>query len=55
MPDILPFDRPATGGEDDITAVADVLRSGWITTGRSLGKDQWWHYLVLKRQASSVV
>jgi dTDP-4-amino-4,6-dideoxygalactose transaminase len=32
MPDFLPFDRPDIG-EDEIEAVAQVLRSGWITTG----------------------
>ena len=32
MPDILPFDRPDVGDEE-IAAVAEVLRSGWITTG----------------------
>jgi len=31
--DFLPFSRPSIT-EDDIAAVADVLRSGWITTGR---------------------
>lgn len=31
-PDFLPFSRPSIS-EDDISAVADVLRSGWITTG----------------------
>jgi len=31
-PDFLPFSRPSIG-EEDIAAVADVLRSGWITTG----------------------
>ena len=30
--DFLPFSRPSIT-EDDVTAVADVLRSGWITTG----------------------
>lgn len=30
--DFLPFSRPSIT-EDDIAAVADVLRSGWITTG----------------------
>ena len=30
--DFLPFSRPSIN-EDDIAAVADVLRSGWITTG----------------------
>jgi UDP-4-amino-4-deoxy-L-arabinose-oxoglutarate aminotransferase len=30
--DFLPFSRPSIS-EDDIAAVADVLRSGWITTG----------------------
>ena len=29
----IPFFRP-TIGEDEITAVTDVLRSGWLTTGR---------------------
>jgi dTDP-4-amino-4,6-dideoxygalactose transaminase len=32
MPDFLPFDRPDIGDEE-IDAVAEVLRSGWITTG----------------------
>ncbi|MFJ5365736.1 UDP-4-amino-4-deoxy-L-arabinose aminotransferase [Pectobacterium punjabense] len=32
MTDFLPFSRP-TMGEEEIAAVADVLRSGWITTG----------------------
>jgi dTDP-4-amino-4,6-dideoxygalactose transaminase len=31
MPDFLPFDRPDLG-QDEIDAVAEVLRSGWITT-----------------------
>lgn len=31
--DFLPFSRPAIS-EEEIGAVADVLRSGWITTGR---------------------
>jgi dTDP-4-amino-4,6-dideoxygalactose transaminase len=31
MPDFLPFDRPDVG-QDEIEAVAEVLRSGWITT-----------------------
>lgn len=31
MADFLPFDRPDTGDEE-IAAVAEVLRSGWITT-----------------------
>ncbi|MFA4985110.1 MAG: aminotransferase class I/II-fold pyridoxal phosphate-dependent enzyme [Candidatus Brocadiia bacterium] len=31
-PTILPFSRPCIG-EDEIAAVADVLRSGWITSG----------------------
>jgi UDP-4-amino-4-deoxy-L-arabinose-oxoglutarate aminotransferase len=30
--DFLPFSRPSIA-EDDITSVAEVLRSGWITTG----------------------
>lgn len=30
--DLLPFTRPAID-EDTIAAVADVLRSGWLTTG----------------------
>lgn len=30
--DFLPFSRPSIS-EEDISAVADVLRSGWITTG----------------------
>ena len=30
--DFLPFTRPAIT-EDDIQAVTDVLRSGWITNG----------------------
>ena len=30
--DFLPFSRPSIA-EEDIAAVADVLRSGWITTG----------------------
>jgi UDP-4-amino-4-deoxy-L-arabinose-oxoglutarate aminotransferase len=30
--EFLPFSRPSIS-EDDISAVADVLRSGWITTG----------------------
>lgn len=32
MQDFLPFSRPAIGDEE-IAAVTDVLRSGWITTG----------------------
>lgn len=32
QPSFLPFSRPAIG-EAEIAAVADVLRSGWITTG----------------------
>ncbi len=32
MTDFLPFDRPDVGDEE-IAAVAEVLRSGWITTG----------------------
>ncbi|GAB4536601.1 MAG: DegT/DnrJ/EryC1/StrS family aminotransferase [Anaerolineae bacterium] len=32
MPEFLPFDRPNIG-EEEIAAVAEVLRSGWITTG----------------------
>lgn len=32
MPDFLPFDRPDVGDEE-IAAVAEVLRSGWLTTG----------------------
>ncbi len=32
MSDFLPFDRPYIE-EDEIAAIADVLRSGWITTG----------------------
>jgi dTDP-4-amino-4,6-dideoxygalactose transaminase len=32
MTDSLPFDRPDVG-EEEIAAVAEVLRSGWITTG----------------------
>lgn len=32
MTDALPFDRPDIGDEE-IAAVAEVLRSGWITTG----------------------
>ena len=31
-PDFLPFSRPSIR-EADIEAVAEVLRSGWITTG----------------------
>jgi len=31
MPDFLPFDRPDVG-EEEIEAVAEVLRSGWLTT-----------------------
>jgi UDP-4-amino-4-deoxy-L-arabinose-oxoglutarate aminotransferase len=31
-PEFLPFSRPSLG-DDEISAVADVLRSGWITTG----------------------
>jgi len=31
-PDFLPFSRPSVS-EDEISSVADVLRSGWITTG----------------------
>jgi dTDP-4-amino-4,6-dideoxygalactose transaminase len=37
MPDFLPFDRPDIGDEE-ITAVAEVLRSGWITTGSKAKK-----------------
>jgi dTDP-4-amino-4,6-dideoxygalactose transaminase len=32
MTDFVPFDRPDVG-EEEIAAVAEVLRSGWITTG----------------------
>ncbi|EOS94030.1 UDP-4-amino-4-deoxy-L-arabinose aminotransferase [Erwinia tracheiphila] len=32
MSEFLPFSRPAMG-EDELAAVSDVLRSGWITTG----------------------
>jgi len=32
-PEFLPFSRPSIS-ESDIAAVADVMRSGWITTGR---------------------
>ncbi|WP_413731909.1 UDP-4-amino-4-deoxy-L-arabinose aminotransferase [Sodalis sp. RH20] len=32
MDQLLPFSRPSIG-EDEIAAVGDVLRSGWITTG----------------------
>jgi dTDP-4-amino-4,6-dideoxygalactose transaminase len=32
MPEFLPFDRPDIG-EEEIESVAEVLRSGWITTG----------------------
>ncbi len=32
MNDFLPFSRPAIGDEE-IRAVENVLRSGWITTG----------------------
>ncbi|WP_113626607.1 UDP-4-amino-4-deoxy-L-arabinose aminotransferase [Pectobacterium peruviense] len=32
MTDFLPFSRP-TMGDEEIAAVAEVLRSGWITTG----------------------
>lgn len=32
MTDFLPFSRPAMGAEE-LAAVAEVLRSGWITTG----------------------
>ncbi|EEG83537.1 putative UDP-4-amino-4-deoxy-L-arabinose--oxoglutarate aminotransferase [Proteus penneri ATCC 35198] len=32
MSHFLPFSRPAIGDEE-IKAVEDVLRSGWITTG----------------------
>jgi len=32
QPPYLPFDRPDIG-EEEIAAVADVLRSGWLTTG----------------------
>lgn len=32
MPDYLQFDRPDIG-EEEIAAVAEVLRSGWLTTG----------------------
>ncbi|HBQ79498.1 MAG TPA: UDP-4-amino-4-deoxy-L-arabinose--oxoglutarate aminotransferase, partial [Erwinia persicina] len=32
MSDFLPFSRPAMG-EEELAAVADVLHSGWITTG----------------------
>jgi dTDP-4-amino-4,6-dideoxygalactose transaminase len=31
MPDFLPYDRPDVG-EEEATAIAEVLRSGWITT-----------------------
>jgi UDP-4-amino-4-deoxy-L-arabinose-oxoglutarate aminotransferase len=37
MPDpFLPFSRPSISDED-VAAVVDVLRSGWITTGRRTG------------------
>lgn len=32
MSDFLPFSRPSMGTEE-LTAVKDVLESGWITTG----------------------
>ncbi|MGQ9598718.1 MAG: DegT/DnrJ/EryC1/StrS family aminotransferase [Anaerolineae bacterium] len=32
MTDWIPFDRPDIG-EDEIAAIAEVLRSGWLTTG----------------------
>ncbi|HHO0810099.1 TPA: DegT/DnrJ/EryC1/StrS family aminotransferase, partial [Aeromonas hydrophila] len=32
MQDFLPFSRPAIG-DAEISAVCDVLKSGWITTG----------------------
>jgi UDP-4-amino-4-deoxy-L-arabinose-oxoglutarate aminotransferase len=32
-PDFLPFSKPSIS-EEDIAAVADVMRSGWITTGK---------------------
>lgn len=32
MHDFLPFSRPSMG-EDELTAIQDVLKSGWITTG----------------------
>ena len=32
MKDFLPFSKPAIG-EEEIAAVSEVLRSGWITTG----------------------
>ena len=32
MPEFIPFDRPDIGDEE-IAAVSEVLRSGWITTG----------------------
>lgn len=32
MTDFLPFSRPALN-EDDVTAIREVLQSGWITTG----------------------
>ncbi|ARU94833.1 UDP-4-amino-4-deoxy-L-arabinose aminotransferase [Tatumella citrea] len=32
MTDFLPFSRPALN-EDDVSAIRDVLQSGWITTG----------------------
>ncbi len=35
--DFLPFSRPCIN-EEDINAVADVLRSGWITTGPKAGE-----------------
>ncbi len=32
-PDFLPFSKPSIS-EEDVAAVADVMRSGWITTGK---------------------
>ena len=33
--EFLPFSRPSII-EEDITAIAEVLRSGWITTGAEM-------------------
>jgi dTDP-4-amino-4,6-dideoxygalactose transaminase len=40
MPEHLPFDRPDIG-QEEIDGVAEVLRSGWITTGPRTKEFEW--------------
>jgi UDP-4-amino-4-deoxy-L-arabinose-oxoglutarate aminotransferase len=49
--DFLPFSRPVLT-EDDIAAVADVLRSGWITTGPKCAEFEERFVAYLERGAS---